>query len=142
MQCFICMGGNLWLDLCLLIKGFFINLSKFGRQFLCAQKRLLISKTPCITPLTSLKFFWEGGCDPHRNHASLNLWNTIFYKHTVFWISLSMLIIFLISTLYYPYNMLKMMGISKPYHHLPPCTTCHYPCLVYHYHGWCLAGGE
>ena len=41
--------------LCLLIKGlvktlFFVNLSKFGHQFSCAQKQLPISKTPCITP--------------------------------------------------------------------------------------------
>ena len=41
--------------LSLLIKGlvktlFFVNLSKFGRRFLCTQKRLMISKTPCITP--------------------------------------------------------------------------------------------
>ena len=28
----------------------FLNLSKFGCQFLCAQNRLTISKTPCITP--------------------------------------------------------------------------------------------
>ena len=41
--------------LCLLIKGLvktllFVNLSKFGHQFLCTQKQLPISKTPCITP--------------------------------------------------------------------------------------------
>ena len=38
-----------------LIKGlvkalFYVTLSKFGHQFLCAKKQLLISKTPCITP--------------------------------------------------------------------------------------------
>ena len=44
------MGGNLWLDLCLLIKGFFVNFSEFGHWFLRTQKRLPISKTPCITP--------------------------------------------------------------------------------------------
>ena len=48
LQCFICMGGNLWLDLCLLIKGFFVNFSKFGCRFLGAQKWLPISKTPCM----------------------------------------------------------------------------------------------
>ena len=48
------MGGSLWLGLCLLIQGlvktlFFVNLSKFGCQFLHAQKWLPISKMPCIT---------------------------------------------------------------------------------------------
>ena len=49
------MGESLWLGLCLLIQGlvktlFFVNLSKFGCQFLHAQKWLPISKMPCFTP--------------------------------------------------------------------------------------------
>ena len=43
--------------LCLPFKGlvktlFFLNLSKFGRQFLCTKKWLPISKMSCITPGT------------------------------------------------------------------------------------------
>ena len=33
-----------------LSKNLFLNLLKFGCQFSCAQKRLPISKIPCITP--------------------------------------------------------------------------------------------
>ena len=48
-------GRKFMIDSVFLIKGlvktlFYVTLSKFGRQFSCAQKRLPISKTPCITP--------------------------------------------------------------------------------------------
>ena len=49
LQCFIYMGGSLRLAFCLFKTLFFVNLSKFGCRFLCAQKRLPTSKTPCIT---------------------------------------------------------------------------------------------
>ena len=69
MQCFICMGGSLWLALCLLIKGSlcFVNLSKFGRRFSCAQKLLLISKTPCLF-ITSFSC-GQGGA--RRSHVEI-----------------------------------------------------------------------
>ena len=47
------MGGNLWLDLCLLIKGFFVNLSKFGHWFLHAQKVVTDFKNALYYPLTN-----------------------------------------------------------------------------------------
>ena len=35
--------------------------------------------------------------------------HTIFYKHCVFWVSLSMLMVFLISVLYFACNMLEIV---------------------------------
>ena len=36
--------------------------------------------------------------------------NTLFFKHSVFWVSLSMSMIFLIPALYYAYNMLRIVN--------------------------------
>ena len=84
MQWFICIGGSLRLALCLLIIGlvkilFFVNLSKFGCRFLCAQKRLPISKTPCITPS-----LWT---------VCREVWRCVFLRkdiHICFWVKMEL----------------------------------------------------
>ena len=60
LQCFIYMGGRLRLAFCLFKTLFFVNLSKFGCRFLCAQKRIPTSKTSCIT----LCIFISNACHP------------------------------------------------------------------------------
>ena len=84
------MGGSLWLALCLLIRNlvktlFFHNLSKFGRWFSCAQKRLPISKMPCIGSFEIFLIFpnflrsWvlsRSATREANSHASFDLWWT------------------------------------------------------------------
>ena len=47
-----CMIGSVFTYQRLSKDLFHVTLPKFGCQFLCAQNRLLISKMPCITPLS------------------------------------------------------------------------------------------
>ena len=62
---------------------------------------------------------------------------SILYNHRFFWVILSVLMIFLISPLFYAYNILKIMDITKPCHHLPPSTTTHHrPYLIHLHYGW------
>ena len=61
--------GSLWLALCLFIRGlvkilFYVNLSEFGCLFLCTQKRVPISKTPCVIPWIVHEIYASFDCNP------------------------------------------------------------------------------
>ena len=62
--------------------------------------------------------------------------HTLLYKHSVFWVSLSMLMVFLISALYYAYKMLEIVVSTQKLVHkrLLDASTfmyCHFETFVH-----------
>ena len=62
--------------------------------------------------------------------------HTLFYKHSVFWVSLSMLMVFLISALYYAYKMLEIVVLTQKLVHKRLLDTsafmyCHFETFIH-----------
>ena len=76
LQCFMSIGGSLWLALSLLIKGlvktsFFVNLSKFGTDFHGPKSDYRSQKRPVLLGWrVNMPFFFHPGMSSFRDETS------------------------------------------------------------------------